>query len=131
MYEQARKLIDFHDKVTLSDATLLLAFEGWMDGGDVSTGTVSRLVELLGATPLAEIDPEPFYILNVPGPMEVASLFRPHIEYEAGLLTDIRMPESRFFVDPPSNLVLFLGREPHLRWRTFRDCILALCGGSS
>jgi len=40
--------------------TLVLAFSGWMDGGDVSTGTVSRLVHLLDARAIAEIDPEPF-----------------------------------------------------------------------
>ena len=28
----------------LAQATLVLAFSGWMDGGDVSTGTVTRLV---------------------------------------------------------------------------------------
>ena len=68
-------------------ATLVLAFSGWMDGGDVSTGTVKRLVHLLDAEPIAEIDPEPFYIYNFPGSMEIASLFRPHIEIEDGVIT--------------------------------------------
>ena len=61
----------------LPNATLVLAFSGWMDGGDVSTGTVRRLIDLLGAEPFAEIDPEPFYIYNFPGSMELTSLFRP------------------------------------------------------
>ena len=38
----------------LADATLVLALTGWMDGGDVSTGTVRRLVDLLEARPAAE-----------------------------------------------------------------------------
>ena len=38
---------------SLTDATLVLAFGGWMDGGDVSTGTVQRLVELLKAEQIA------------------------------------------------------------------------------
>ena len=42
----------------LSRGTLVLAFSGWMDGGDVSTGTVKRLVELTTARSFAEIDPE-------------------------------------------------------------------------
>ena len=54
-----------------------MAFSGWMDGGDVSTGTVRRMVELLDAEYVAEIDPEPFYIYNFPGTMEVAAMFRP------------------------------------------------------
>ena len=36
----------------LDQATMVLAFSGWMDGGDVSTGTVRRLVELLSADPI-------------------------------------------------------------------------------
>lgn len=109
---------------TLKDATLVLAFSGWMDGGDVSTGTVRRLVELLKARQFAEIDPEPFYIYNFPGSMEIAALFRPHIQIKDGLIQSIELPTNRFFVHEPSNLVLFLGREPHMHWRRFRDCVL-------
>jgi hypothetical protein len=98
----------------LKDATLVLAFSGWMDGGDVSTGTAKRLVELLRARQFAEVDPEPFYIYNFPGSMEIASLFRPHIQIKDGLVKSIEMPTNRFFVHEPSNLVLFLGREPHM-----------------
>ncbi len=127
MNELPQDLIRYHDQSSLSDATLLLAFDGWMDGGDVSTGTVRRLVDVLGATPLAEIDSEPFYILNVPGPMEIAALFRPHIEYDDGLLTEIQMPENQFFLHAASNLVLFTGKEPHMHWRTFRDCLFEVC----
>ncbi len=107
-------------------ATLVLAFGGWMDGGDVSTGTVSRLVDLLGAEPFAEIDPEPFYIYNFPGSMEVTSLFRPHIEIEDGLMKTVDMPSNTFYAHEPAGLVLFLGKEPHLRWRTFGDCVVRL-----
>jgi proteasome assembly chaperone (PAC2) family protein len=127
MNDNPLDLIRYHHHAQLQDATLLLAFSGWMDGGDVSTGTVRRLVTVLNATPLAEIDPDPFYIQNVPGPMEIAALFRPHIEYEDGLIKQIQMPENQFSVDVTSNLVLFVGKEPHLRWRTFRDCLFAVC----
>ena len=70
----------------LDNATLVLALSGWMDGGEVSTGTVKRLVDLLQAEPLAEIDPDPFYLYSFPGSMEVAALFRPHIKIEDGLV---------------------------------------------
>lgn len=110
----------------LRDATLVLAFSGWMDGGDVSTGTVRRLVELLKAERFAEIDAEPYYILNFPGSMEIAALFRPHIQIKDGLVQSIEMPSNRFYLYEPANLVLFLGKEPHLRWKGFRDGILRL-----
>jgi hypothetical protein len=108
----------------LHDAVLVLAFGGWMDGGDVSTGTVRRLVDLLGAPAVAEIDPDPFYLFNFPGSMEVAALFRPTITIADGLITALEMPSNLFHCHPPANLVLFLGQEPNLRWPTFGACLL-------
>lgn len=110
----------------LDHATLVLAFSGWMDGGDVSTGTVKRLVHLLNAEPFAEIDPEPFYIYNFPGSMEIAALFRPHIEIDGGLVKTVDMPTNTFYSHDSANLVLFVGKEPNLRWRTFGECIFEL-----
>ncbi len=94
-----------------------------MDGGDVSTGTVERLIDLLDARLVAEIDPEPFYIYNFPGSMEITALFRPHIEIEDGLLQSMSLPESQFYCVDDANLLLFLGKEPNLYWRTYGDCI--------
>jgi hypothetical protein len=110
----------------LRDGTLVLAFTGWMDGGDVSTGTVRRLVGLLDAPAVAEIDPDPFYLFNFPGSMEVAALFRPAIRIEGGLVAGLEMPGNTFHAHEPANLLLFLGREPNLRWPTFADCVLEL-----
>jgi proteasome assembly chaperone (PAC2) family protein len=114
------------DYPALDNATLVLAFTGWMDGGDVSTGTVRRLVDFLGARPVADIDPDPFYLFNFPGPMEVAALFRPSIRIKDGLIESMEMPSNVFFCHEAANLVLFLGREPNLLWRTFGDCVLDL-----
>jgi proteasome assembly chaperone (PAC2) family protein len=110
----------------LHDARLVLALSGWMDGGDVSTGTVQRLVDLLDAHPIAEIDPDPFSIYNFPGSMEVAAMFRPHVEIEDGLVKSIDLPSNTFYCHEPANLILFLGHEPNLRWRSFGECILEL-----
>jgi len=107
-------------------ATLVLAFSGWMDGGDVSTGTVQRLVDLLEARPVAEIEPDPFYLYNFPGSMEVAALFRPAVKIEDGLVSELAMPTNVFYCHEPANLLLFLGREPNLRWRVFGDCVVEL-----
>ncbi len=120
------ELLKIHDCPTLQQATLVLAFSGWMDGGDVSTGTVRHLAGLLHAKPIAEIDPEPFYIYNAPGPMEVATLYRPHVEIEDGVIRKIDLPSNTFYCHAPANLVLFLGKEPHLRWRTFGECVFEL-----
>ena len=126
MKENDRDLLQIRRCPALDHGTLVLAFTGWMDGGDVSTGTVNRLVHLLGAKSVAEIDPEPFYIYNFPGSMEIASLFRPHVEVEDGLVKHVDMPANVFYCHEPAGLMLFVGKEPNLRWRTFGDCILRL-----
>jgi len=117
-----------HRLPELENATLVLALSGWMDGGEVSTGTVKRLVDLLQAERLAEIDPDPFYLYSFPGSMEVAALFRPHIKIEDGLVVAHDMPSNIFFDHKPGNIVFFVGKEPNLHWRAFGDCVLELAG---
>jgi proteasome assembly chaperone (PAC2) family protein len=33
------------------------------------------------------------------------------------------MPENTFYCHEPANLILFVGKEPNLKWRTFGECI--------
>ena len=126
MHEAPDNLVEYFSTPKLDGGTLIMSFSGWMDGGDASTGTVERLVRLLDAKPFASIDAEPFYILNFPGSMEIASIFRPEIDIEDGLVRSIDMPRNRFYVAKTSNLLLFRGKEPNMRWRTFGDCIFKL-----
>ena len=78
------------------------------------------------AAEMARIDPDPFYIYNFPGSMEVAAVFRPRGEVR-GRRGHRRseLPENVFHCDPAANLVFFLGQEPNLRWQAFADCIFA------
>jgi proteasome assembly chaperone (PAC2) family protein len=124
MTEGTNASLRVHECPGLDDATLVLAFTGWMDGGDVSTGTVRRLVDLLGARVIAEIDPEPYYIYNFPGSMELAALFRPAVKIEDGLVVSLDMPANTFYCHDPANLILFVGKEPNLHWQAFGDGVL-------
>src|SRR5205823_1051486 len=36
------------------------------------------------------------------------------------------MPGGTFYCHEPAKLVLFIGKEPHLRWRAFGECVLEL-----
>ena len=115
--------------VSLPGSTLLLALTGWMDGGLVSTGTVTRLMENRPVVKVASINPDPFYIFNYPGTMEIAAMFRPAVKYVDGL-TDgsLDWPTNEFHADPAANLAFFIGCEPNLRWQAFADCIFAAAG---
>ena len=110
----------------LTGGKLILSFSGWMDGGEVSTGTVRRLINELGAKPIAEIDPENFYIYNIPGAMDIPSLFRPYIKIKDGLVMSFNPPTNTFYCDEVRNLIFFVGKEPNLNWRQFGDSIFDL-----
>ncbi len=114
------------DHPSLHNARLVMGFTGWMDGGDVSTGTIDYLVTRLGASELAEIEPSSFYLYNFPGPMEIASLFRPNVRIEDGIVREFSEPRNVFYYDLQHNLILFSGKEPNLRWREFADLVFAV-----
>jgi proteasome assembly chaperone (PAC2) family protein len=114
-----------HARPQLNDGRMILAFSGWMDGGNVSTGTVDWLAQALSARKVAEVDPESFYIYSFPGSMEVSALFRPHTKIEDGVITAYQPPESTLFCAQEHDLLLFRGREPNFNWSVFADCIFS------
>ena len=111
----------------LSRPRLLLGFSGWMDGGEVSTGTIKCLIDKLGAQSIAEIEPAGFYIYNFPGSMEITAMFRPHTKIREGLIESYEVPTNTFYCSEENNLILFLGKEPNLCWEEYADCIFSLC----
>lgn len=115
------------DQPVVNKPSLVIGFSGWMDGGDVSTGTIDYLRNKLGATLFGRIEPEGFYVLNVPGPIELASVFRPHVRYQDGTISRYDYPENRFFVQADYNLMLFSGKEPNLNWDRYTEVLLSLC----
>jgi proteasome assembly chaperone (PAC2) family protein len=121
--------LDILAQPQLDRATMLLALTGWMDGGLVSTGTVERMMENHDLVEIARIDPDPFYIFNFPGSMEIASLFRPQVSVQAGLIEEFDWPTNTFHADPKASLVFFIGREPNLLWQEFADCIFEVAKG--
>ncbi len=105
---------------------MVLALDGWMDGGEVSTGTVGWLIDQLGATEVAQLDPDPFYLLNFPGSMEVTAMFRPHVDVQNGEVYDYQEPVNVFYAAPEHNLVFFQGEEPNIAWQLYTDCVFHL-----
>ena len=119
--------LSIYKEPKLRDPRLLLGFSGWMDGGDVSTGTIKCLIDKLDAKRFAQIEPNGFYIYSFPGSMEVTALFRPHTKIKDGLIKTYEIPTNTFFYSEGSDLILFLGREPNLQWDEFAECIFSVC----
>lgn len=114
-------------ELTVPGSTMLLALGGWMDGGFVSTGTVRQFMRGRKLIEIARIEHSDFYLDTFPGSMELASLLRPHVRYNNGLIESIEMHENQIFADEQNKLVFFVGKEPNLNWQKFADCIFDLC----
>lgn len=118
--------LTIYQRPLLSNPSLLLGFTGWMDGGDVSSGSVTYLQNKFSAEMIAEIDPQKFYLFNFPGSMEEVTQFRPYALIQEGIVTEFHYPQNQFFYASEENLLLFLGKEPNVRWNEYAENIFAL-----
>jgi proteasome assembly chaperone (PAC2) family protein len=116
--EHVRWLADI-DRITLTNPVVVAAFTGWNDAGDAASTAIRTMVETSGATALAEIDPEPF--------TDFATV-RPHVRLDIQRNRSIVWPTTGIWSAslPGTDVILVLGPEPALRWRTFCEQITGI-----
>ncbi len=111
----------------LTRPILIGAFAGWNDAASAATWAIKFLINQWDAEPFAEIDPDIFYDFTE---------IRPTAHISGGVVRRLSWPGNRFYVyhaargDAESetrDVVLFLGEEPHLRWKTFAREMTELC----
>jgi hypothetical protein len=115
-----RDALTFYALPVLENATLVAAFEGWNDAGEAATGAARYVESAIHAAPLAEIDGEEFLDFTVRRPCVRAS--------GAGERT-IEWPVTRLSYGEygaARELIVAIGIEPHLRWRTYCDVFASL-----
>jgi hypothetical protein len=115
---------DFDDYLIVSEfpetpvERMVVAFRGWPDAGDAATATVNYLLTTSNAEKFAEIDPEEFFNFAQERPRSTRSKDGTrHLQWPANEFYLWRGNEDT----PPA--VLYLGTEPHLRWRTFSSLV--------
>ena len=112
-------MIELEDLPPLRDPILVAAFEGWNDAGDTATATLDHLIQLWAATPVAKLDCEDYY------DMQVA---RPRVLREPTGERRIEWPETIVHLarDTPlgRDVLLVRGIEPSMRWITFTEELL-------
>jgi len=97
---------------------IIAAFEGWNDAGDAASSAARWLRDRWAPRLFAEIDPEDFFDFTAT---------RPQVRLEDGErridwpLTDV----SAGAVDG-RDVVVLIGSEPQLRWRTFCDQVVGI-----
>src|SRR4051794_18135819 len=111
--------VRWHDRPKLKRPVLVAAFEGWNDAADAATTAARFLRDHWAARRFAEIDPEEFYDF---------SATRPQVRLVDGLTREIVWPANEFWAAsvPGSDrdIVVLLGVEPGLKWRTFCTAIV-------
>lgn len=98
---------------------MLAAFEGWNDAGDAASTAARYLRDRWQARAFATIDPEEFFDF---------STTRPEVRLVDGVTREIVWPTNEFAAAALGggghDVVVLLGVEPQLRWRTFCGEIL-------
>ncbi len=110
-----------YERPTLERPVLIVAFQGWNDGGQAATLAAGYLARLWGARKFADIDPELFVDFQAT---------RPRVTLTDGSTRKIEWPENVFYRAriPGTNrdAVILVGVEPNYRWRTFTDLVADL-----
>jgi predicted ATP-grasp superfamily ATP-dependent carboligase len=102
----------------VENPVLIASFRGWNDGGQGASLASSFLARTWQAEHFADVDPENFFDFQ---------MTRPHVALENGQRR-IDWPENSFHQARVGSrdVLLLLGTEPSLRWRSFSELITGL-----
>ncbi len=100
----------------LHESMVIAAFEGWNDAGDAASTAARYMIERWEATLVATVDPEEFYDFTAT---------RPQVRLDDDGHRQIDWPSTEIFAatvpDTNKNVIIIVGTEPQLRWRTYTD----------
>jgi predicted ATP-grasp superfamily ATP-dependent carboligase len=111
--------VTWSERPTLRNPTLVVAFKGWNDAGESATAAMDFLIGSFGATEVARIDPEEYYDFTAVRPtVRLLEGRTRHIDWPENVLHAAHVPGT------DTDLLLFQGVEPSLRWKRFTAAVL-------
>ncbi len=112
----------YEEELELRDPVVVVAFGGWNDAADSATTAIKYLIDRWHPQKVAEIESEDFFVYT-----EV----RPTIKFVDEGQRTIVWPTNQFLGHQTPELdhdvILFLGFEPQLKWKTFSSTFLQVC----
>ncbi|MCO5201918.1 MAG: PAC2 family protein [Chloroflexi bacterium] len=100
----------------LRSPVVIMAFTGWSDTGTVTVDTAQQLVDAYNGEQFLTVDPEDYYVFTDS---------RPHVRIDEEGVRRLDWPKNEAYFarmpDAPNDLVIVMGAEPNLRWRTFSE----------
>ena len=109
--------LEIDDLGALRAPVMVIALTGLFDMAGAASAALDRFAPARHAVTVGEIDADPFYDFTQ---------IRPQVEIDEGEMRVIHWPENRFDVVRglgSRDLVVLVGTEPHLYWRTYSACI--------
>jgi len=105
---------------TLKDPIVLAAFEGWNDAGEAASTAARYVRDHFDADEVGTIEAEDFFDFTVARPFVRLVDGRRIIEWPATTVHVASLPGATH------DLVVLVGHEPQLRWRTFADHVVSV-----
>ncbi|MBD26542.1 MAG: carboxylate--amine ligase [Acidimicrobiaceae bacterium] len=117
----ASKFIKWTNKELLNELNnpvIITAFEGWNDAGEAATTAVKYFQDRFSAIKVGAIESEEFFDFTISRPViEIPDEHR-EIIWPATEILIAKMFDSKH------DLVIIVGHEPQLRWRTFTEQVI-------
>lgn len=110
--------VEYTERPALRAPIMLVAFGGWPDAAEGATGALKYLARKLPAQRFASIDPEEFYDFTH---------VRPITRFNEQGQREVTWPTNEFCSyhsgEQEQDLLIFVGVEPNLKWRTYSNAI--------
>ena len=114
--------VHYLKKPELRNPVVVAAFAGWNDAADAATTAVKFLIDRWKPIKFADIEAEEFFVFTET---------RPTISTRKGVLRAISWPSNQFLslITPQfeRDIILYIGVEPQLKWKTFTSGYLEVC----
>ena len=119
----ASKFIQWNNKELLEDLddpVVIAPFEGWNEAGEAATSAVKYFLDRFNAIKIGTIESEEFFDFTISRPVIEIPDKQREIIWPATEIYVAKMSDSKH------DLVIIVGHEPQLRWRTFTDQIIEI-----
>jgi proteasome assembly chaperone (PAC2) family protein len=117
--------LELREHPASAEIYMFAGWRQWADAGSISSGLPEYLIEQLGARQIGRINPDGFYLFQIPGTHD---LVRPAVKYEEGYPVSLEAHENLIYFggDARRAYLILLGDEPHMNVERYVDAVLQL-----
>jgi len=118
--------LKYDTRPVLRSPYIICGLNGWVNGGNVSTGGIEYLIRQLKAEKFVEMPASRYHVYQTPS----AQNLRPIFKMKDGIIIESIFPKNQFYFAlnhaSDHDIILFLGTEPNLNWEEYADTVVAL-----